>query len=60
VSFHVAILGAGCDYLDLGGLYSMTAEQLKLDGRFRRAGRLAVHLFPELERRGCSFELEAA
>ena len=37
-----AALGAGCDYLDLGGPYWMTAEQLKLDGRFRHAGRLGV------------------
>jgi saccharopine dehydrogenase (NAD+, L-lysine-forming) len=37
-----AALEAGCDYLDLGGLYWMTARQLALHERFARAGRLAV------------------
>jgi saccharopine dehydrogenase (NAD+, L-lysine-forming) len=37
-----AALAAGCDYLDLGGLYWMTARQLELHERFARAGRLAV------------------
>lgn len=37
-----AALDAGCDYLDLGGLYWMTARQLELHERFARAGRLAV------------------
>jgi saccharopine dehydrogenase (NAD+, L-lysine-forming) len=37
-----AALAAGCDYLDLGGLYWMTARQLELHERFERAGRLAV------------------
>jgi saccharopine dehydrogenase (NAD+, L-lysine-forming) len=37
-----AALAAGCDYLDLGGLYWMTAQQLELHDRFQRAGRLAV------------------
>jgi saccharopine dehydrogenase (NAD+, L-lysine-forming) len=37
-----AALQAGCDYLDLGGLYWMTARQLELHERFERAGRLAV------------------
>ncbi len=37
-----ASLAAGCHYLDLGGLYWMTARQLELDGEFRRAGLLAV------------------
>jgi lysine 6-dehydrogenase len=37
-----AALEAGCDYLDLGGLYWMTARQLELHDRFARAGRLAV------------------
>jgi len=37
-----AALAADCDYLDLGGLYWMTALQLELHGRFQRAGRLAV------------------
>jgi saccharopine dehydrogenase-like NADP-dependent oxidoreductase len=37
-----AALDAGCDYLDLGGLYWMTAHQLELHEQFQRAGRLAV------------------
>jgi lysine 6-dehydrogenase len=37
-----ACLRARCNYLDLGGLYWMTGEQLTLDGDFRRAGLLAV------------------
>ncbi|HVF76933.1 MAG TPA: saccharopine dehydrogenase NADP-binding domain-containing protein [Solirubrobacteraceae bacterium] len=37
-----AALDADCDYLDLGGLYWMTAHQLELHERFHRAGRLAV------------------
>jgi len=37
-----AALAADCDYLDLGGLYWMTALQLELHERFQRAGRLAV------------------
>jgi lysine 6-dehydrogenase len=37
-----AALGAGCHYLDLGGLYWMTARQLELHARFRQAGRIAV------------------
>jgi saccharopine dehydrogenase-like NADP-dependent oxidoreductase len=37
-----AALAAGCDYLDLGGLYWMTARQLALHEAFERAGRLAV------------------
>jgi saccharopine dehydrogenase-like NADP-dependent oxidoreductase len=37
-----AALAAGCDYLDLGGLYWMTARQLELHEHFERAGRLAV------------------
>ncbi|HTN25327.1 MAG TPA: saccharopine dehydrogenase NADP-binding domain-containing protein [Solirubrobacteraceae bacterium] len=37
-----AALAAGCDYLDLGGLYWMTARQLELHDRFAAAGRLAV------------------
>jgi saccharopine dehydrogenase (NAD+, L-lysine-forming) len=35
-------LEAGCHYLDLGGLYWMTARQLVLSGDFERAGLLAV------------------
>jgi saccharopine dehydrogenase-like NADP-dependent oxidoreductase len=37
-----AALAAGCDYVDLGGLYWMTARQLELHERFAAAGRLAV------------------
>jgi lysine 6-dehydrogenase len=35
-------LEAGSHYLDLGGLYHVTREQVKLDLRFREAGLLAV------------------
>ena len=37
-----ACLNAGCHYLDLGGLYHVTQDQLELGGEFERAGRLAV------------------
>jgi lysine 6-dehydrogenase len=37
-----AALAAGCHYVDLGGLYWMTARQLELDDRFVAAGLLAV------------------
>jgi lysine 6-dehydrogenase len=37
-----ACLKAGCHYLDLGGLYRVTREQLQLAGEFERSGRLAV------------------
>jgi len=37
-----AALRAGCHYIDLGGLFHTTRKQLRLDGRFRRAGLLAV------------------
>ncbi len=37
-----ACLQAGCHYLDLGGLYWMTARQLELGPEFERVGRLAV------------------
>jgi lysine 6-dehydrogenase len=37
-----ACLAAGCHYLDLGGLYHMTARQLELDEEFREAGLLAL------------------
>lgn len=37
-----AALAAGVHYLDLGGLFHVTREQLKLHGQFRRAGLLAV------------------
>ena len=35
-------LAANAHYLDLGGLFHVTKEQLRLDDRFREAGRLAV------------------
>jgi lysine 6-dehydrogenase len=35
-------LAANAHYLDLGGLFHVTKEQLLLDDRFREAGRLAV------------------
>jgi lysine 6-dehydrogenase len=37
-----ASLKAGCHYLDLGGLYHVTLDQLKLSGEFEKAGKLAV------------------
>jgi saccharopine dehydrogenase (NAD+, L-lysine-forming) len=37
-----ACLEAGCHYLDLGGLYHVTAQQLELHGEFEAAGLLAV------------------
>jgi lysine 6-dehydrogenase len=37
-----ACLAAGCNYLDLGGLYWMTRRQLELGPEFERAGLLAV------------------
>jgi saccharopine dehydrogenase-like NADP-dependent oxidoreductase len=37
-----ACLVAGCNYMDLGGLYWMTGRQLELDQDFRRAGLLAL------------------
>ncbi len=37
-----AALAAGCHYLDLGGLYWMTARQLELDRLFSAAGLIAV------------------
>ena len=37
-----ACLQAECHYLDLGGLYWMTARQLALGSEFERVGRLAV------------------
>lgn len=37
-----ACLAAGCDYIDLGGLYWMTLRQLELSDSFERAGRLAL------------------
>lgn len=37
-----ASLEAGCHYLDLGGLYHVTARQLELSPRFERAGLIAI------------------
>jgi saccharopine dehydrogenase (NAD+, L-lysine-forming) len=37
-----AALAAGAHYVDLGGLFHVTLEQLELDARFREAGLLAV------------------
>jgi saccharopine dehydrogenase (NAD+, L-lysine-forming) len=37
-----ACLDAGCHYMDLGGLYHVTAEQLELSEEFEEAGLLAL------------------
>jgi saccharopine dehydrogenase (NAD+, L-lysine-forming) len=37
-----ACLDAGCHYLDLGGLYHVSAEQLRLSDEFERLGLLAL------------------
>jgi lysine 6-dehydrogenase len=37
-----ACLDAGCHYMDLGGLYHVTREQLELSGEFQQRGRLAL------------------
>jgi lysine 6-dehydrogenase len=37
-----ACLDAGCHYIDLGGLYHVTAEQLELSGEFEERGLLAL------------------
>jgi saccharopine dehydrogenase-like NADP-dependent oxidoreductase len=37
-----AALTAGSHYVDLGGLFHVTREQLRLDGRFKAAGRTAL------------------
>jgi saccharopine dehydrogenase (NAD+, L-lysine-forming) len=37
-----ACLDAGCHYMDLGGLYHVSAEQLGLSGEFEQRGRLAL------------------
>jgi lysine 6-dehydrogenase len=44
VNLHAmkASLAAGCNYLDLGGLYWMAGHQLELSPRFAQAGLLAV------------------
>ena len=37
-----ACLEAGCDYMDLGGLYHVTAKQLEFSSRFEQGGRIAI------------------
>ena len=37
-----ACVEVGCHYLDLGGLYHVTAEQLRLSSRFKERGLLAL------------------
>lgn len=37
-----AALAAGCNYLDLGGLYHVTATQLRLDAAFAETGLVAI------------------
>jgi lysine 6-dehydrogenase len=37
-----ACLEAGCHYIDLGGLYHVTGEQLELSSEFEQRGRLAL------------------
>ncbi len=37
-----ACLEAGCHYMDLGGLYHVSAEQLRLSERFEQSGLLAL------------------
>lgn len=37
-----ACLRARCNYVDLGGLYAVTRQQLELNSEFIRAGRLAI------------------
>jgi lysine 6-dehydrogenase len=37
-----ACLEAGCHYMDLGGLYHVTAEQLRLSSQFEEQGLLAL------------------
>src|SRR3954454_317996 len=37
-----ACLAAACHYMDLGGLYHVSAEQLGLSGEFEQRGRLAL------------------
>lgn len=37
-----ASIEAGCNYIDLGGLYWLTSEQLKLNDEFEQAGLLAI------------------
>lgn len=42
VAVMQACLASGTDYIDLGGLYHVTAKQLELDDHFREAGLLAL------------------
>lgn len=42
VNVMEACLTAGCHYIDLGGLFHVSKEQLKLDQRFKDAGLTAV------------------
>ncbi len=44
LNLHVmqAALAAGCHYIDLGGLFHMTRQQLRLDRPFRQAGLTAL------------------
>lgn len=42
ISVMRAALVAHCHYLDLGGLFTWTRRQLKLDAAFRRAGLVAI------------------
>jgi saccharopine dehydrogenase (NAD+, L-lysine-forming) len=42
LSVMKAALAARCHYLDLGGLFTWTRRQLRLDAAFRRAGLVAV------------------
>lgn len=42
VNVMEAALQAGCHYLDLGGLFHVSKEQLKLDAKFKAAGLTAV------------------
>jgi saccharopine dehydrogenase (NAD+, L-lysine-forming) len=37
-----AALAAGAHYVDMGGLFHVTRQQLELDARFKAAGRLAL------------------
>lgn len=42
VNVMEAALAAGCHYLDLGGLFHVSKEQLKLHDKFKKAGLTAV------------------
>jgi saccharopine dehydrogenase-like NADP-dependent oxidoreductase len=42
IAAMAACLEAGCHYLDLGGLYHVTAEQLALSPRFEQRGLVAI------------------